>query len=458
MLVEPGGDHVPIGAEMPEGARFIGPVEGLEPSWRFPLDAPCRRRSRRVRRVRPVPPPLPDVPGDRRGVGLAARTDRRDAFGRRGPVRTRRDVRRIHGSVPRLSRVRGRVPLACAVRPNGRARSRADRAAPNATSAVPAMARARRRAPEEEAALARRGAAAAGASRPAPARPAARAETVRAVPPTPARHRAERRAARDGRAALGLRAGPMVPQRQPSDDPGARPERLAGRRAEGATMLRRPRRASRPARHRPRARRTQHAGVRRRRRRRRERGRVRFTPEGGRRPARNARRRRVLGQGPRRAGVPARRGALGDAVGQPRSGARRLPRRVPRAPGPADPRTAAKHPSNDPGSRDRRGPRWRRVLRGRRPLQRARTRDVVGASETQGRGDRLDPHECRRERQPGLHDADRRRASASSAHASRSRTRSRSWIGRTRPRRRPRPPPATRTTSRAPEPPWRCRS
>jgi glycolate dehydrogenase iron-sulfur subunit len=41
MLVEPGGDHVPIGAEMPEGARFIGPVEGLEPRWRFPLDAPA---------------------------------------------------------------------------------------------------------------------------------------------------------------------------------------------------------------------------------------------------------------------------------------------------------------------------------------------------------------------------------------------------------------------------------
>jgi glycolate oxidase iron-sulfur subunit len=40
MLVEPGGDHAPIGAEMPEGARFIGPVDGLEPRWRFPLDAP----------------------------------------------------------------------------------------------------------------------------------------------------------------------------------------------------------------------------------------------------------------------------------------------------------------------------------------------------------------------------------------------------------------------------------
>ena len=29
-----------LGAEMPEGARFIGPVPGLEPRWTFPLDAP----------------------------------------------------------------------------------------------------------------------------------------------------------------------------------------------------------------------------------------------------------------------------------------------------------------------------------------------------------------------------------------------------------------------------------
>ncbi|HEX6231038.1 MAG TPA: (Fe-S)-binding protein [Actinomycetota bacterium] len=36
----PAGDGPPIGAEMPEGARFIGPVPGLAPSWRPGLDAP----------------------------------------------------------------------------------------------------------------------------------------------------------------------------------------------------------------------------------------------------------------------------------------------------------------------------------------------------------------------------------------------------------------------------------
>ena len=39
MVAGSDGVHV-LGAEMPEGARFIGPVEGLGPRWRFPLDAP----------------------------------------------------------------------------------------------------------------------------------------------------------------------------------------------------------------------------------------------------------------------------------------------------------------------------------------------------------------------------------------------------------------------------------
>lgn len=42
VLTEPWpGDGVPIGAEMPDGARFIGPVPGLTPSWRAGLDAPA---------------------------------------------------------------------------------------------------------------------------------------------------------------------------------------------------------------------------------------------------------------------------------------------------------------------------------------------------------------------------------------------------------------------------------
>ena len=34
-------EGAPLGAEMPEGFRFIGPTPGLEPRWRFPLDAPA---------------------------------------------------------------------------------------------------------------------------------------------------------------------------------------------------------------------------------------------------------------------------------------------------------------------------------------------------------------------------------------------------------------------------------
>ena len=40
MVVEHDGGHVPLGTDLPEGTRFIGPIEGFEPRWRFPLDAP----------------------------------------------------------------------------------------------------------------------------------------------------------------------------------------------------------------------------------------------------------------------------------------------------------------------------------------------------------------------------------------------------------------------------------
>ena len=90
-----------------------------------------------MRGVRPVPAALPDVPADRRGVGIASRTDRGDAFGRRGHGRGRRHVRDVHGPLPRVPRVRGRLPLARAVRPDDGARPRAGRAAPTPARAVP---------------------------------------------------------------------------------------------------------------------------------------------------------------------------------------------------------------------------------------------------------------------------------------------------------------------------------
>lgn len=40
MAVEPHAVDRVLGAELPEGARFIGPVPGLEPAWRLPDDAP----------------------------------------------------------------------------------------------------------------------------------------------------------------------------------------------------------------------------------------------------------------------------------------------------------------------------------------------------------------------------------------------------------------------------------
>ena len=87
-----------------------------------------------VCRVWPVPPPLSDVPADRRGVGVAARTDHGHAVGRRGHGRRRRHVRRVHGPVPGVPCMRGRLPVARAVRPDDGARraSRSNRSAPAA--------------------------------------------------------------------------------------------------------------------------------------------------------------------------------------------------------------------------------------------------------------------------------------------------------------------------------------
>ena len=36
----PGGRDAPLGTELPEGARFIGPLPGAEPAWPVPADAP----------------------------------------------------------------------------------------------------------------------------------------------------------------------------------------------------------------------------------------------------------------------------------------------------------------------------------------------------------------------------------------------------------------------------------
>lgn len=40
MPVAPGTAEAPLGTELPEGARFIGPLPGAEPRWPFPAEAP----------------------------------------------------------------------------------------------------------------------------------------------------------------------------------------------------------------------------------------------------------------------------------------------------------------------------------------------------------------------------------------------------------------------------------
>ena len=306
-----------------------------------------------------------------------------------------------------MPRVRGRVPLARAVRPDGRASARPGRTPANAPVAVPAMARPRCRAAEEEGALARGRPAAARAPRAPPTRPDVDAQAIGAVPPLAARDGAGGRGARDRRVAERVRPGSLVPRSEPRDDPRAGSQRLACGRPPRTGLLRSARGAPRASRHRAHARRTKPARVLRRGRHRDERGRMWRPPPGARRPRPDRRDPRVLLEGSRRDGTPARGGAASGAGARSWVRARRVPRRLPRAPGPGDPRATARTPPRCPRPRGGRRAERRRVLRRSGSLQRARARDVLRAPAPESRGRGVDRGGRRREREPRLHDADR---------------------------------------------------
>ena len=179
-----------------------------------------------VRGMRAVPPPLSDVPADRRGVGVASWTDRGHAFGRRGHGRVDDTFADVHGPVPGMSRMRGRLSVARAVRSDDGARAGSGGTAPHPPRAVPPVARTGRRAPPSRAPSDRD---APPADRPAvPASPHARA---RAAPDVAVRAAAANHGTSDGN---GCRAG-----RSPSS-PGAC-------RTGGSTRSTSPRSASSPA-------------------------------------------------------------------------------------------------------------------------------------------------------------------------------------------------------------------
>ena len=250
------GDHepLPLGSELPDGIP-VHRAGGGRAARMGRHRCAVRCRPVVVCGVWPVPPPLSDVPADRRGVGVAARTDHGHAVGRRGHGRRRRHVRRVHGPVPGVPRVRGRLPVARAVRPDDGARARPGGTAPHPPRAVPPVARTGRRAPAPRAPADRH---VLPAHRPAvPAAPDARA---RATPDVAVRAAAAGDGARrgdgcprDGRRPLRVRAGPVVPRGQPRHDPRARPQRLArGRSRERSAAAERSRRttagSTRPAR------------------------------------------------------------------------------------------------------------------------------------------------------------------------------------------------------------------
>ncbi len=211
---------------------------------------PGRGRPERVRGLRPLPPPLPDLQADGRGVRIAARSHRRHAGGRRRTRGGGRRLRVVHGSVPFVQGVRGRVPLARPLRPDDGGREGADRAPPLSPRAPPALARIRRRAPASVASHRRGVAGAGGAPGASSPHPLAGAASRSALPPAARGDRADRRrpGARHGGPPLGMRPGSLVPARERRDDSRPRAQRLARRRPPPTNLLRRVARALRPSR------------------------------------------------------------------------------------------------------------------------------------------------------------------------------------------------------------------
>ncbi len=166
-----------------------------------------------------------------------------------GTVGGRRHVRRLHGSVPGVPGLRGRLPVARAVRPDDGTGARPGGTAPEPACAVRPLARPRRH-PAASRHLADRHVLPTGRAT-VPAAPDARAGAathlaVRAAPPRN-RTAGGRGRPRDGGAPVRVRAGPLVPPGERGDDPRARPQRLARDGPPGAAMLRRAGGAQRPA-------------------------------------------------------------------------------------------------------------------------------------------------------------------------------------------------------------------
>jgi glycolate oxidase FAD binding subunit len=134
---------------------------------------------RLVRGLRAVPAALPDLPAHRRGVRVAARAYRRHARRLRGPGRGGRALHGVHGPVPFVPCLRGRVPLARALRPHDGAGPLPGRAVAAGAAPPGALARPGGRATARLAAHPGDGAAAAGQA--AATRPRARAAPPRAA-------------------------------------------------------------------------------------------------------------------------------------------------------------------------------------------------------------------------------------------------------------------------------------
>ncbi len=207
------------------------------------------RGPRHLRGLRAVPPALSDVQADGRGTAIASRQDRGHADHSRRARAGRHHVRGVHGCLPRLSSVRGRLPLACPVRPHDGGGPRA-----GGTAQVPAItAGAVDRFPlgadppvdGEGRGRTDPGGPAVHAQAP-PHAPAEASPPVRAAPECVGTAGGGR-GSRNGRAPRGVRPGSMVPPGEPGHDPRVDARGVAGDGAAVTGLLWRAGGAQRPA-------------------------------------------------------------------------------------------------------------------------------------------------------------------------------------------------------------------